>query len=678
MASRSRYRLWTIGLGTPLLLILILVLLWDWNWLRPLVESQASAALGRPVGIRHFDVRLARQPLLVLDNVTIANPENFPGDRQMGKIDRLSVRIDIGSVFHGPILVPEIAIEHPDFTLAQDPAAKDPAGAANWRFAGGGKPAKPGPPPTIGALTVSAGNFHVLTAKPQADFTLKIETRQPANGEATLVVDAKGTYANQPVDGRFVGGALLSLRDPAKPYPVDLTAVNGGTRIALKGTVERPMELGGANLDLDLKGRDLADLYPLTGIPLAPTPAYHLAGKLDYGQSKITFRQFAGTVGSSDLNGDIGVEMRQGAVPLVTGNLASHKVALADLAGFIGSTPGKADTKNDTHQAERAREEANPKLLPDTPINLPKLRSADIEVRYRGEQIESKSTPLDNVAFDMSIENGRIRLQPLSFAVGQGQIALNLTLDGEGPLVHAVGDVDFRKVDVGRVMQSTKLFQGAGTIGGQAKIDTTGNSLAAMLGQGNGDVKLFMTGGDISALLVNLAGLDFGNSVLSLLGLPERAPVRCMVFDAGLAKGDLQTRTMLVDTTEANVVGKGHVDLAQEQVDFQLTTEPKHFSVGSLPAPIDIKGALKSPGIAPDPAALAERGAAAGILGVLLTPLGALIPTIQLGLGEDNDCKSLLADVEAGAKTPPKAAGGKPTVTKGAAPARKGAPAGRS
>lgn len=674
MATFARYRLWYIGLGTPLLSILLLILLGDWNWFRPLVEMEAAAKAGRPVHIGHFDVRVARAPLLIFDQVSIGNPEGFPTDKPMGTIDRLSVRVDLRSLFRGPIRIPEIAIEHPNFMLVQA-AGGDP----NWVF-GDAKPATdPAPPPEIGALTISDGMIQVTTAKPQANFTLKVATRAPAaGGEAAIVADAKGTYANQPIEGRFVGGSLLSLRDPARPYPVDLEAANGETHIALRGTVERPMDLGGANLALDLKGRDLADLYPLTGIPLAPTPAYHLAGKLDYGQSKITFRHFTGTVGSSDLGGDLGVEMRAGDVPLVTGTLTSHKLVLADLAGFIGGTPGKADSKNDTHQAERAAAAANPKLLPDTPINLPKLRSADIEVSYRGERIDSQSTPLDNLSLALSIENGEIKLHPLSFAVGQGQIALNLALNAQGPLVHMVGDADFRRVDVARIMQSTKIFEGAGTIGGQIKIDTTGNSLAAMLGQGNGDVKLFMTGGDISALLVDLAGLDFGNSVLSLLGLPDRAPVRCMIFDAGLAKGDLQSRMLLVDTTEANVVGKGHVDLAQEQVDYQLTTEPKHFSVGSMPAPIDIKGALKSPSIAPDTVVLAERGAAAGVLGVLLTPLGALIPTIQLGLGEDNDCKSLLQDVEAGAKTPPKPTGGKVTAAKGRSAAGPGVRANRN
>jgi uncharacterized protein involved in outer membrane biogenesis len=126
------------------------------------------------------------------------------------------------------------------------------------------------------------------------------------------------------------------------------------------------------------------------------------------------------------------------------------------------------------------------------------------------------------------------------------------------------------------------------------------------------------------------------------MGLPHKAPIRCMVADFALEKGRLETRTMLFDTTEANVVGKGAVDLREEIVDYHVATEPKHFSVGSLPAPIDIKGPLKNPAVRPDAMALGVRAGAAAVLGVVLTPLAALLPTIQLGLGEDNDCAKLL------------------------------------
>ena len=56
-----------------------------------------------------------------------------------------------------------------------------------------------------------------------------------------------------------------------------------------------------------------------------------------------------------------------------------------------------------------------------------------------------------------------------------------------------------------------------------------------------------------------------------------------------------------------------------------------------------IQGTLKNPSIRPG-AELAERGGLAAGLGVLFPPL-ALLPTIQLGLGQQNACAKTLAEV---------------------------------
>ncbi|NIB50027.1 AsmA family protein, partial [Salmonella enterica subsp. enterica] len=99
--------------------------------------------------------------------------------------------------------------------------------------------------------------------------------------------------------------------------------------------------------------------------------------------------------------------------------------------------------------------------------------------------------------------------------VGQGSILANLQLDGRKDVVHTVADIDFRKLDFSRIVEKMSVFKGAGTVGGNARLDARGNSVAAMRGDGDGELRLFMTGGDISALLVNLAGLDFGNVLVS-------------------------------------------------------------------------------------------------------------------------------------------------------------------
>ena len=136
-------------------------------------------------------------------------------------------------------------------------------------------------------------------------------------------------------------------------------------------------------------------------------------------------------------------------------------------------------------------------------------------------------------------------------------------------------------------MSATHTFGGAGAIGGKAVIEGNGNSLAALLGNGNGELKLFMSqGGNISAILVDLSGLEFGNALLSALGIPNKATLRCLVADLTLQRGQLNTKVLLLDTSEANVTGTGDVNLRDETIKYRLRTEAKHFSIGSLPADI--------------------------------------------------------------------------------------------
>ena len=70
------------------------------------------------------------------------------------------------------------------------------------------------------------------------------------------------------------------------------------------------------------------------------------------------------------------------------------------------------------------------------------------------------------------------------------------------------------------------------------------------------------------------------------MGIPSRAKLRCMVADLDMKKGLVQTDTLLLDTTEANVVGDGTVNLASEQIDYRVRTQPKTVNIGSISAPI--------------------------------------------------------------------------------------------
>ncbi len=99
------------------------------------------------------------------------------------------------------------------------------------------------------------------------------------------------------------------------------------------------------------------------------------------------------------------------------------------------------------------------------------------------------------------------------------------------------------------------------------------------------------------------------------------------------------------------MVGRGTIDLRHQTLDYSLTTRSKHFSVGSLPGPIDLTGPITSPSIRPGAEVLARAGAAAG-LGVL-TGIGAILPTIQFGVGNDNACFKAESAEKQPLKAPP-------------------------
>jgi uncharacterized protein involved in outer membrane biogenesis len=643
MSIFARHR-WLTGFGVFLAAIVVAAVLFQWDWLIPIVDSQASAALGRPVTVTHLHVALGRTTRIEADGVTIGNPADWPGAGNFATADSLAIDIQpFDYIRNRAIVIPLIAVGAPNVDAQQ---LAD--GRANWTF-GGGQPASPNPNPSpgpkIGTLQITDGHAHVRDAKLRADFNIAVATKDTADGAGQITADAKGTYAAQPISAQFVGGALLSLQDAAKPYPVDLHVANGPTRVALTGSIKDPLAFQGADLKLEFAGPDMSLLLPLTGIAIPKTPPYRISGKLDYADGVVQFNDFSGKVGSSDLAGSIKVDTKPQR-PVLTADLSSRLVDLKDLGGFIGAEPG--DASKGTKKPERS----NGRMLPSDPISLPKLNVADVHLRYRAARIQGRRDPLENMRADLDIVDGNITLHPLSFGIGHGDISANIALSEAAAGLHANADVDFRRIDIDSLLASAGVGHGAGTIGGKAAIDGTGHSMAQILGDANGEVKLFMGhGGDLSALLVDLSGLEFGNAFLSAIGVPNRAKLECLIADVVLHNGQAQAKTMLIDTDEAKVGITGDVNLKDERINLAVKTEAKHFSIGSLPTPIDVTGTLGSPSIAPAVGPLALRGGAAIALGIIGTPLAALLPTIQFGTGDDHACGGLLAAIQ----TPPKA-----------------------
>jgi AsmA family protein len=642
------------------------------------VEGQASAQLGRRVTIGHLHVHLGRTTRIVADDVVVNNPAGFPGDiPPLARIGHLGIDVDVMAYIHNRIIsIPRIDVNGPVLEVHALPD-----GSNNYtlqlKTSAPPKPGqKPSPSPRIGDLTIEDGHLHAEVPKLKADFNATIATHAAEgivaqNGQSSeITAKATGTYAGHSITAGLIAGAILTVTDKTKPFPLDLKIANGNTHVSLTGTVQDPLAFAGTNLRLVLSGTNMEDLYQLTGIPIPSTPAYRISGQLDYvaATKRIRFNDFEGVVGNSDIEGTI-AEAPLGKKPDVTMDLASRNVDLADLGGFIGTKPGRPTTRVSTPSQRRevAQSTADTRsLLPTTPINMPRLDAANIHLHYDGHHIEGRSVPLDSLIVTMDVVDGAVTLHPIIFTIGTGRVQGDIALTPETQKnIKLKADIHFDQVDVSRMMAATHAFNGAGAVSGRAEIDSTGNSVATFLGDGNGGLDVYMSGGDLSALLIDLSGLEMGKAVLSALGVPTRTNVECLIGDFDLRQGLVTTRALLVDTGEALIGGSGDVNLKTQTINFQAESRSKNFSVGNLPTPIRITGTLKHPSIGVEVAPLAVRGGLAVALGFLAAPL-AILPTIEFGVGDPHRCGDLVAQVkhQVSTGTPGRALSGVPKVKK--------------
>nr|WP_245528473.1 AsmA family protein [Gluconobacter morbifer] len=627
----------TIGglAGALVAAIIVLILIWQWDWFVPYINRHASAALHRPVSITHLHVHPGFKTTVTVDDLKVGQPDDFKTEKaDFASAHAITVTVDVWRYIMGRgLAVPFIHLDTPqgdivsllngrnNYTFTSQDTSKTSSSSST-------------PIPELGQIHINDGDIRVALARLKTDMHVLIHTTPGENGkEGTLVVDLRGRYAQAPIKGHIVGGALLTLTDRTHSYPIDGRLENGPTYATLRGTVDDPLHFQGTNLSLHFAGPDMALLYGLTGVPIPHTPAYNITGNLAYSARAIRFQNFEGRMGTSDIGGDINVDPHQKPI-FVEATLHSRSVNLEDLGGFIGARTGEAKK---TAPPSRS-------VLPDQKINVPKLNAVNAHVTYHGDHIRNKDWPLDNIDTEFFVQDGAIDLKHLTFATGTGHISVAAKLQPtEKDLFRTNFRLDVSRLPLSRIMTSSSTFKGDGTIGGHATLISTGNSVASFVANGNGGITLVLDrGGDVSALLPDILGLKLGSAILSALGIPDRSKLECLVTDMPLRDGILHTNSLLLQTGTSRTTGTGTVNFHKDTLDYAITTRSVGPQILSLPGAVHIFGDLNGPTILPG-AEIAGRLAASIGLGVLFPP-AALIPTIQLGVGEGSACEKAVRE----------------------------------
>ncbi len=622
---------WLTVLAVLTLAIVMLVVLWDWNWFKGPIERRVQAQTGRAFEIGgNLDVDLGRITTIRADALTFGNAK-WSKDPTMAATDRLEFGFELlPLLFKRDLRIPDIHLSKPRLRLE-----KGPKGVGNWVFG-----EKGGELPKFRRLWIDDGQLRFLDAAAKTDINVSIDSAAQGKGDAAppIVVEGGGRWQGDKFTVTGRAESPLDLRDKQRPYRIDARLAAGATKAHARGTLLDPLRVRDFDLQLALSGQDMADLFPLIGVATPPTPPYKLDGHFTRDGNTWHYDDFNGTVGDSDLAGDASVETGR-ARPYLRANLLSRRLDFDDLAGFIGAAPtARGENTNPELAAQAARQAARGRVLPDTPYALDRLRAMDADVRWKATRINAPKLPLDDMDAHLKLENGLLRLDPLNFGVAGGDIRSNIRLDARESTIRTRADISAIGLNLGKLLPTVELAKDAvGKVSGKLAVSGSGNSIAKMLGNADGDIALGMGRGQISNKLMEWAGLDIAEVLKFMIRGDRKIPIRCAFGDFSVANGLMTTRALAFDTTDTIIIGQGTISLRNETLDLRLRPRPKDRSIFSFRSPLLVSGTFKDPSFRPDFKRVGLRTAIALVLGSIAPP-AALLATLELGPGEDSNC----------------------------------------
>ena len=653
MTKRKRRALIWVGsvFGIIVIAAVIFVATLDANKAKGYISAAVSKATGRQLTIGgDLQVDFGWISRLRASQIQFENASwsKYPQMTEVGLVD---VQIDVWQLLSKfRLVLPSITVSQPKVILE-----KNADGAANWEFQAAPAVTEPAVPqkrtefPIIEKVVIEDGTFLFNNQQTNTQLELKLTQAEAAGFlEEPVKLKVKGTYQKLPLSLSLDGGSYENLRSSKDPYPLQINVGVGKLKVNINGNLTEPLAMKGEDVTLDVQGDDMANLFPLIRLVFPSTPPYKLKGHLKHEGQAWSFSNFSGRVGDSDLSGTIRVDTEPKR-PAMKADLISNLVDFKDLAGFIGGKPasGSDETASDEQEKQAAAtKEESDRIFPDQPYDLERLKAMDADVRLRAKRILAPNLPIDDLNAKLSLSDGVLKFNPTVFGVANGRIEIYSTFDGSKQPSKVNIDARLRQLDLKRFLKSEFAQKTIGPIGGRIVLSGTGQSFRDLMATASGNTFVMMSGGEISELLVRLAGLNVARALGVLVRGDKPIPIRCALLDLQATDGQMGVQTLVFDTANSIISGEGKIDLRDEKLDIMLTPVPKDFSPLSLRSYIRVNGTLKNISAFPDPIKTGTDSLVAKIFNVFVMLVLSPLQPRDLGLAQDVDCDALMASIQ--------------------------------
>ena len=396
-----------------------------------------------------------------------------------------------------------------------------------------------------------------------------------------------------------------------------LDAVIGDLHVALEGKVDENIEF-----TFNAQSDNLSTIGLLNGKPL-PVMALNLNSDFISGTRHFGFQNILGSLGETDISGNMEILLGE----------PRPKIDLTVESRLIDLRPFLSQFDNEDKELEVSDRE---RLIPATPLPLKALKTADIALTFKAEEIRRKNDSLRNLVLEANVLDGHLNIPSVSFhGKRQGQYQSSLTInptDADNADVKI--DISAEKMLLNLIKQTPDKLSELPLYDLEFHATGSGGDLRELAASLNGSLTMESDGGSLGEVNLGMFDIFLIDQIFGLI-MPKSTKddlleVNCYASAFTIADGLVKTDPAIAySTNKLILIAKGTLDLKTEKLNFHFNATPTKalkISAGELFNPfIRIGGTLADPKVGLDPSkALLHGGAAVGTAGISILAKGLL------------------------------------------------------
>ena len=247
----------------------------------------------------------------------------------------------------------------------------------------------------------------------------------------------------------------------------------------IKGNIGSITTLDNIALNADLQSPSIGELLGKLNVKSSANSAARLTTKIGKNSNDINVDNLKLELGSNSLTGNLAVinVLKQDVRPQFTGKIDIVKFNLEDL---LGKTP-KDEAADKTNKS--------PQALPDSPLPFNYLRDYDVDLTVDVGEFQAGLLTLNNANIKAVAQQGKFELGPLNTKLNGGDTMLHVDIDASATPARSSIKVkidDFSLKQAG-TFEGSELLENEGIANANLEFSATGESIASMLANSNGN-----------------------------------------------------------------------------------------------------------------------------------------------------------------------------------------------